>query len=182
MRSIGKKLKKYWVYIVGIVLAIVCLWMLYSLGFKNGEEKIQKLWDADVAAYEATMDELQKQMVFNEQMHREETRNLTDALANAKKDHAVALATLNAEHKLRLRESSERAGIYQYQAQAGAVEQRGLASHAAKLDLAVVEGIRLVNEFAATIRLRDAQLIQLGEQIKADRKLIGDTDGISAKP
>ncbi|UWJ04310.1 putative Rz/Rzl spanin protein [Escherichia phage vB_EcoS_Uz-1] len=70
-----------------------------------------------------------------------------------------------------MQQSERRASVYKRQAEAGTLECRSLASHAARLDNSLEEGRRLVEELRATVRLRDNQLIELGKQIQADRKL-----------
>lgn len=62
--------------------------------------------------------------------------------------------------------------MYRRKAEAGEAESRDLANHAAELDRSIVEGKRVAAELAATVRLRDEQLILLGSQIKADRAIL----------
>lgn len=187
MKSRLKKLRKYLPYILAAVLTAVIFYVIYNHGYTNGANAKQLAWNNEKAQYEKTLKDMQDQMTQNENEHRLEQSRISSDLAEANKKHAVALATVRAEYASRLRDSSERASIYQRQAQAGTVEQRGLASHTAKLDLALVEGIALVRELTETIGLRDQQLILVGEQIQNDRRLIGDgtnerVNGIPAGP
>lgn len=187
MKSSLKKLRKYLPYILALLAAGFVVYKAYSIGSENGANRVQTSWNKAKADYEKTMQDMEDQMVKNEEDHRKEQSRISSDLSEADKKHAVAIATVRAEYANRLRDSSERASIYQRQAEAGATEQRHLASHTAKLDLALVEGIALVRELTETIGLRDEQLILVGQQIHNDRRLIGDgaderVDGIPARP
>lgn len=184
MKSSLKKFRKYLPYLIAAVITAVIFYAIYSHGYTNGSNAKQLAWNKEKAQYEQTLKTMQEQMTQNENEHRNEQSRITSDLAEADKKHAVALATVRAEYANRLRDSSERASIYQRQAEAGTIEQRNLASYTAKLDLALVEGIALVRELTETIGLRDQQLILVGEQIQNDRRLIGDDrlNGIPAGP
>ena len=72
-----------------------------------------------------------------------------------------------------LRQSQERAKLYQRYSQADRVKQEYLARHAAELDRCIVEGRKVVKELRATIELRDRQIVELSNYIKATRELNG---------
>ena len=72
-----------------------------------------------------------------------------------------------------MRQSQERAKLYQRYSQADRVKQEYLARHAAELDRCIVEGREVVKELRATIELRDRQIVELSNYIKATRELNG---------
>lgn len=166
--SWGKLLKKAAPYLIIILL----LFGIYLYGSSNGANKVQTKWDAEKAQDAERIANLKEQIFKMSFAHAQETRRITNALANAEKEYAVSINSIRSSSAEQLRKSSERAGIYQYHAQAGADQQRSLASHAAELDRTLTEGRSLVEEFAVTLRQRDTQLIGLGQQILNDRKLI----------
>lgn len=126
--------------------------------FKQGLEKevsrVQGDYDNLLQAHILTVEEIDK------------------SLQEKEKVNEKMLEHIAAESTERLRQSQDRVRIYQRQAQAGSAEVERLASHAAELDRSIVEGKRVAAELAATVRLRDSQLIELGSQIKADRAVL----------
>ena len=142
-----------------------------------GEKNVQTKWDADLRARGEMIAKLKDKIAGLETQHRMETDAIRNRLADAETSHARELATLRGSYTLRLRESEDRAGIYLRLSEAGATQRANLASYAAQLDRSVVEGRQVVEELRATVVQRDRQLIALGEQLHADRRLI---NGIEA--
>ena len=168
---------KVWPYLLaGVLLFLLYSW-IYHYGSKHGASEVQAEWNQQKEADAKVIEDLKTKYASMEATHREENTRITHELAEAKQSHAVALAKQRAEYDRRLQLSANLAAIYQRQAEGGEVECRGLASHAARLDQALEEGRHLVRELGETIRLRDQQLISLGQQIKADRNLFdGETE------
>ena len=161
-------ISKGWPYLLVVALAVT----IYFLGSRNGQETVQKKWvdqkEQDKKAYDKLKGEYD---VLNRQ-HSYETGLLTSRLQAASQAHEDELARLNDVYASRLQQSGKRAELYKRQAEAGTFECRNLASHAARLDESLEQGRQLVEELRSTVRLRDSQLIELGNQIKADRKLL----------
>lgn len=160
-----------WVYLIVVGATALALWGTYSLGSSSGEASVQKKWDDQKIADLREANRLKDENALKEAKHRTEVDDLQKELRDAKSSHESELARIDAEYADRLRKSEGRAAIYQRQAEGGAAQCRSLASHAARLDASLEEGRQLVEELRATLGLRDRQLIQLGEQIKADRRL-----------
>ena len=93
-------------------------------------------------------------------------------LKTANENYQSSLDAISSQYSARLQQSEQRAKVYQRQAEGGATECRSLASHAARLDNSLEQGRQLVEELRATVRLRDGQIIELSNQIRADRKLL----------
>lgn len=160
-------ISKGWPYLLVVALGAT----LYFWGNSNGQDTVQKKWDdqkvEDLKAYNKLKGEYD---VLNRQ-HSYEVGALTVRLQTAESNHASELARISSDYDSRMLKSEQRATIYKRQAEAGSTQCTSLASHAARLDGSLEEGRRLVEELRATVRLRDSQLIELGKQIQADRKL-----------
>lgn len=140
-------------------------------GFKDGAASVQEKWDEDTDRYNTEIDRLKGIIATKEEDHRKENQRITHELAEADKRYQVELARADAEYQRRVQLSSQRATIYQHQAEGGAAQCRDLASHAAKLDSSLEEGRSLVRELRGTVELRDGQIRALSDQILNDRKL-----------
>jgi len=166
---------------LGAILFVVGLgWGIYHLGSNHGEAVVQAKWDhqkkvdADFVAAEKV--KIQK----SELAHNDHDRKISDELSNLKVTAAADKARIAGELALRMRDSSKREGLYRAASEGSAAERERLASHAAKLDRSLSEGISLVDELRATLEVRDGQLKALGAQILNDRQLMngsGEADG-----
>lgn len=166
--------------IAGIVVAALAAFIVYSIfnvGVAIGSARVQASWNAQKEADQQRIDDLKEEIKQQEAIHQTDTTRISDELTEAKQKYTEDLADLRSEYEQRLRSSGNRADHYQRQARGSAVERDNLASHAARLDQALEEGRHLVRELGETIRLRDQQLISLGQQIMADRNLFdGETE------
>lgn len=162
---------------ISLIAVLIITVGAYSIGFRNGTKNIMADWNQAKLDQRTEIDKIQSQYSQREDIYRIEIKNLNDTLESAGKRYEEGLAAINANNTLRLLQSEDRARIYQHQAETGAVECRGLESHATRLDRYLTEGIGLVEELTAVIKQRDSQLIGLGQQIRSDRKLLGDEDG-----
>ena len=156
-----------------LVLFLLGSW-IYNSGSKYGASVVQAKWDSAKEQDRQKIDDLKQEYDDKEEAHRTENRMITHELAEAQKSYEVALAEQRAEYDRRLQLSSNRAAIYQRQAESGAAQCRSLASHAARLDQTLEEGRSLVRELRDTLGLRDRQLILLGQQILNDRVLLNE--------
>lgn len=154
-----------------ILLSLAAVWAVDSL-IGVGEDRIQVRWDADVEAHRQEVERLKNVIAKRQNTHREEVRSLTNELASAELRHASDIAAIRSSFAIRLRESEDRARIYEHLANSGATGRANLASYAAQLDRSLVEGRQVVGELRATVVQRDDQLRSLGRQLEADRRLI----------
>jgi len=159
---------KFWPYAL-IATSIVAI---YLLGYSKGEKAVTKKWVEAEAVYSASINKTKGEYNELTKRHSEEVSDLTTKLSDSKKSYEDRISFLNDTYATRLQQSESRANIYQRQASSGTIECSNLASHAARLDSSIEQGRRVVEELTATVRFRDQQLIQLGNQIKADRKLL----------
>lgn len=159
-----------------LIIAVICLvlFCIYSVGKSAGMGAVQKKWDEQVKLDKERIATLKEEIRSQEHEHQIETTRITDELAQAKQKHTEELAAQQRYFDSRLLNSDKRANYYQRQAQGSAAERNDLASHAAQLDRSLEEGRQLVRELGETLRLREQELISLGQQILADRKLFDD--------
>lgn len=161
-------ISKGWPYLLVVALGVT----IYFWGSSNGQDTVQKKWDEQKQEDRKAYDKLKGEYDALNRQHSYETGVLTSRLQTASQAHEDELARLNDVYAGRLQQSSKRAELYKRQAEAGTFECRSLASHAARLDESLEQGRQLVEELRSTVRLRDSQLIELGNQIRADRKLL----------
>lgn len=169
-----KLLLKALPYLAGVVLLFLLGSWIYVSGSKHGASVVQAQWDEQQKADAQAIQALRDEYALKEEAHRIENRKITHELAEAQKTYEVTLAEQRAEYDRRLQLSTNRAAIYQRQAESGAAQCRSLASHAARLDQTLEEGRSLVRELRDTLGLRDRQLILLGQQILNDRVLLNE--------
>lgn len=146
---------------------------VYHNGYKTGSKDVQQEWDKEKASTANKMLELktyyEAQRILFEESKQEEVNELKDKMEQQKQ----ALAVLNDSFHSQLQQSEARSKVYQRQASSTEAERRSLADHAARLDSALTEGIRLVRELAATLKLRDDQLKFVGKYLQDTYNLIG---------
>lgn len=164
-----RKLLPY-VLIVCVILGLG--YATYRHGYNHGSQKVRLLWEQDKATAQVAHTTLLELLARKGEEHRRKQQEIADELAQVRQTHEDALAQQRSSYEQRLLQSIRRATLYQRQAQAGAIAQRDLADHAARLDRALEEGIRLVEELAGTLGLRERQLILFSDQIRNDRQLL----------
>lgn len=173
-----KTLVKYLPHLVALVLLVGAGYITYQKikqnGFREGAVSVQAKWDAETKDYNEHISALQKEYAAREAVHRRKNQEITHELAEANRKHAVEVATLQSDFTQRMQLSTKRSAVYQRQAEAGAAECRGLASHASRLDATLEEGRSLVRELRSTLGLRDRQVQSLSDQINNDRNLMSE--------
>ena len=167
---------RFYLRMLGYGLAIAAVLFLgsriYGWIFDRGAASIQSKWDQETADYNAEVQRLKSDYESKEEAHRSTNRKLNDDLAQARLDNANALAAAERDYAQRLRNSEQRALVYQRQAQSGTTQCGDLANHAARLDGSLEEGRFVVRELRELVGLRDRQILALSEQIRNDRTLI----------
>lgn len=170
--ELGKKLLKASPYIAAILLLAYCVNWIHQDGVEQGRSEVRQEWGVVEKHRQDEITRIKEEYAQREAQHRAENTRITHELAEATKAYELAVGQLAADYGQRLSLSEKRAGIYQRQAEAGAAECRSLAEHAGRLDSALEEGRSLVQEFRATLGLRDQQVKSLANQIRNDRKLM----------
>jgi hypothetical protein len=162
----------------GILVATLTIGGAYHLGYKAGAASVQSKWDKAKAKDAAAVAKEKARIASVESTHRGETRKVENELVQAQATHAHTVTRVRNAAVVQLRKAEERSALYRAAAETGTTARLNLASHATQLDRALVEGIELVGELKSTIELREAQLRALGEQIRADREVLGGTEGL----
>lgn len=155
-----------------ILVAIAYTKAVQHFAYKAGADSVQSKWDEENGRRDLETERIKAKNLQLSQENKDLSAQITTSLENANAKHAKALAAVRAEFDARMRKSETRAGIYREQAEGGTAECQRLASHAAELDRSLEQGRSLVEELRTTLGLRDEQLRQLGEQIRADRALL----------
>lgn len=168
------KVGKYLLYLVPVILIVLLGLHIYDLGTRHGEAKIQAEWNTDKLKEETAIVDLQNQIQTKEETHQKEVAAISQSLETANNDHQKAIAVIQSDYDERLRQSEDRAKVYQRQAALGPTQCRSLASYTARLDGSIEQGRQLVQELRTTLGFRDNQLRQLGKQLQSDRELIGN--------
>ena len=148
----------------------------YLHGKTVSASEVQSKWDKQNKLYDTAIAGLKDHYGMLEAANRTKTEELTHDLAEAQKNHDVAIANAQSDFDKRLLKSQARADYYKRMSEGGSLECRNLASHAAELDRSLEEGRLVVRELRETLGLRDKQLIALGDKLQADRKLLTTTD------
>lgn len=177
LKIVGSFLLKYWLHIVVGLLLVFVTYKLYYWAHDNGAESVQLQWDAQKVKDTQAMQDLKDKLSIAEGKHRKETIRISNEISEAKRIHDVELARADAEFQRRLQISESRGQIYKRQAQGGTLTCASLGEHTAKLDSSLEEGRSLVRELGETLRLRERQLISVGEQLLNDRKLLTEDTG-----
>lgn len=164
-----------WLYPVLVVLTIGSLMTasgIYGYHKRSNEVAAERAEETKVRQEQEIL--LLNKMRGQEANHQVEVLRLTGDLRNAEKKYEEVLRTVKRDYDNRLLQSKARSSVYERQASAGTFECRSLGSHTTELDRTLEEGRYLVEELRATLELRENQLIQLGNQISADRKVLNN--------
>ena len=160
-----------------LVVIGICMYVLNAIhddGFDKGAISVQTKWDKQALDDRLAADKLKKENAQKEAQHRAENTRVTHELAESQKNYELDISTLGSKYEHRLLLSKQRADSYKRQAEGGTAVCRDLASHTTRLDSSIEEGRSLVQELGVTLRLRDNQIISLGNQILNDRKLFSE--------
>lgn len=158
------KNSKYSYIIVLIILGFLC----YFIGRNNGYDSCKAEWNKYIQENIELNQKLQKQYLDEKTILLNENTKLAQEILNHEQKYQNNINNIKSEYSDRLHKSEERA-LY-YQSLSTKVNSKGcttasLASHTARLDKQLTEGINLVRELRELIKLRDSQLRQCGEQI-----------------
>lgn len=159
--------KVFSIILLAASAAFIC-WRVYEAG----QHSVQTKWDAQKRLDEQAINKAKGENDALSRQHKYEVELLQARLKTANESYQASLDSITNQYTARLQQSEQRAKVYQRQAKGGATECRSLASHAARLDNSLEQGRQLVEELRATVRLRDGQIIELSNQIRADRKLL----------
>lgn len=166
---------------LGLVSVIFVAGFLF--GSNHGKLEVQHKWDNEKLGYQEQIAELQRQVIIGQAIHAKKLKQVEDKLREADQTYTKAIAAGHREYNARLQQSEARSKVYQRAAEGSPVERDNLARHAAELDRSLEEGRSLVRELGETLRLRDTQLQQVGEQLINDRNLFtGQEDDRQANP
>lgn len=157
--------------LAGMLLVGSCF-LLVKLGEKQGRADVQMEWAESAAKHKAAMATLQGKYNALAEQHTLRLKELSDELTLSNARHKNELSQYRSDYAERLRLASNRASVYQRQAQGSTIERDNLAEHAARLDRSLEEGRSLVRELRATLGQREVTIRSLGGIILIDRTLL----------
>ena len=151
-------------YIGGFFFLIVSSIEIYNLGYSSGSNSV-------IVEYQNQLLKVKEEAKKKELEYAKENSRLKDEVLLAKRDYKSKLAVLSNSFNNQLQKSNSRAEYYRKQA-TNPDRCRNLATHTARLDRVVTEGISLVRLLSEHIKFRDEQLRQVGKQLQQEREFI----------
>ncbi len=115
-----------WSFLIRYGLPVLLLagvfYGIYFVGHQAGEDKIQNQWNQQKEKDAKLVAEEKSKIAKDEGTHSQKNRTIDYELAQDEKTHAVAVARINGDNVVRLRESEQRAAMYRAASESGAVE------------------------------------------------------------
>ena len=161
--------------VIGVVAGT--LGTTFYLGSSYGERKINALWVEDTIKRDKAVADLRLEFLQRQKEQAVETQRITNELRNNKASYESELRDIELNYIERLRHSEKRNEVYSRLSEGGAIERGNLAGYATKLDNSLEEGRQLVKQLRATLEQREREIRSLSQQIRTDRKLIGENRG-----
>ena len=159
-----KKILPYILTTLGFCSVVV---IIFLFGSNYGSNKITSKWNQEKLEYSKRMNDALEAKAEAEKLAQKTVTISEDKLNEAKTQFTASLNAVSADYDKRLLDSRTRESIYKRQAEGSSSEQQRLAVHAAELDRSLVEGKEVARQLAATVRLRDAEIIALANVIRA---------------
>lgn len=159
-----KKILPYILTTLGFCSVVV---IIFLFGSNYGSNKITSKWNQEKLEYSKRMNAALASKAEAEKLAQKTVTISEDKLNEAKTQFTASLNAVSADYDKRLLDSRTREGVYKRQAEGSSSEQQRLAVHAAELDRSLVEGKEVARQLAATVRLRDAEIIALANVIRA---------------
>ena len=159
-----KKILPYILTTLGFCSVVL---IVFLFGSNYGSNKITSKWNQEKLEYSKRMNDALEAKAEAEKLAQKTVTISEDKLNEAKTQFTASLNAVSADYDKRLLDSRAREGVYKRQAEGSNTEQQRLAVHAAELDRSLVEGKEVARQLAATVRLRDAEIIALANVIRA---------------
>lgn len=150
-----------------VALCILCT----CYGYYQGSKHIQTLWDQDKLEQAQYINRLQQNYLNKESVYITELNNIKDTYAKAKDEYTKKLNAIKSSYSMQLQQSEQRASIYKREA-LSTDGCSNLAEYAGKLDRSLTEGRDVVKQLRELVKLRDAQIQQIGNTYKAEHTLM----------
>ena len=149
--------------VIVLILAVIKAGSMYSdysvLRYKESQAQEIAILKKEIAAKERQNTELTQQHAID--------------ILKASQLHEKAITAANTEHIGRMRKLEERAAYYKHLSESAGASCDDLRSITTRLDRRIEEGRLLVIELRERLVLRDEQLRIIGQQLVADRELLG---------
>ena len=148
-------------FIVGLVIGV-------GIGLHQGSSWVQSKWNKEKLSHQHRIIEYQQEIKKLEIEHAKRERDIISTFNEVKKDYENTVNSITSAHIDSLREHEERADTYRQKYQ----HCSSLVERTVRLDKALSEGVGLVEELEAVIKLKDSGIIARDHIIENDRLLI----------
>lgn len=150
-----------------IMLFIICTWF----GYYQGSKHVQTLWNQDKLEQAQYINRLQQNYLNKESVYITELNIIKDTYAKAKDEYTKKLNAIKSSYSMQLQQSEQRASVYKREA-LNTDGCTNLAEYAGRLDRSLTEGRDVVKQLRELVKLRDAQIQQIGNTYKAEHTLM----------
>ena len=155
-----------------ILIGVTALGAVALFSYSLGQKDVQAEWRKETIR-------IQSEMLKVEEVHKKalqeyivKNSNLQKEIIDVKKDYESKLRNINNEYSVRLSESEQRAKIYKRMSEQGKCQSSNLSDYTTRLDRSLTEGRDVVKQLRELVKLRDAQIQQIGNTYKAEHTLM----------
>lgn len=160
-------LSSKYVILGSIAVSVLCVWY----GYHEGSKHIQALWNQDKLEQAQYINRLQQDYLNKETVYITELNTIKDTYAKAKDEYTKKLNDIKSSYSMQLQQSEQRASVYKREA-LSTDGCTNLAEYAGRLDRSLTEGRDVVKQLRELVKLRDAQIQQIGNTYKAEHTLM----------
>ena len=155
-----------------VALVLVCTSATFCVGYSAGSAEVKQQWVAEQKANTVKVNELK--VNYEEQLseYRQKTDSLSKEIYDTRTQYDSRIATIKSDYTNRLLNSEQRASVYKRMSEAGRCASDDLSAYTAKLDRSLTEGRDVVKQLRELVKLRDAQIQQIGNTYKAEHTLM----------
>ena len=151
--------------VLGVIGMIAGATIMYFHAYNQGFDSCNKQFNEYKKSQLLLTLNLEEKLHEQEKEYKTKTDNLLVEVEKAKDSYNNRLLHLEHDFTDKLHKSEQRASLYQQMSRTNG-SCNTLASHSARLDKQLTEGINLVRELRNLVELRDNQLRQCGKGLK----------------
>ena len=154
-----------------ILIGVTALGAVALFSYSLGQKVVQAEWREETIKYQNEVLKIEEIHKKTLQEYIDKNNDLQKEIVDVKKDYEGKLHSINDEYSVRLSESEQRAKVYKRLSEQDKCQSSNLSDYTTQFDRSLTEGRQVVKLLRETIKLRDSQLRQIGEQLKQMEKL-----------